>query len=408
MSQTIIIMHRWNNSFMQFQNVIDHAANRVIYFVNPDGKKGIESYIDQASRVFEFTTMTDIEELRAACREVIDQYGGIDRLIAMSELDLTPAAILRTEFGIVGTQEHQVKMYRDKVEMKKRMERDGIRAPKFIDCETPDDVIAFSKEIGFPLILKPKSGASSHGVHQINTEAELHAVLPKIDFSDYECEEFVAGPIFHTDGVTHNGEIVFLSVSRYFNDCLGFLSGNPVGSIIEDDPAIREQLGEFTKRVLKSLELENSAFHLEIIMKNGNEPVFLEIGARLSGGEFAFQTQDVYGVHIGEEWLKIELGLFDGIKVEQRHPCGGYVLIPEPRDTPVEVIRNKSLINEVDGMIKEILAQPGDVLDGNGGYVKISGRFMFRGESRAQIEDAFRKTIDLFDMEYKPLSSVKA
>lgn len=408
MSQTFVILHRWPNQFMQFQNLIDHKANRVIYFCTEGGKQGIESYIDQATDVVVFEDLTDLDELRKHCREVIDRHGGIDRIIAMSEYDLAPAAQLRTEFGVTGTQAHQVVLYKDKVEMKKRMKRDNLRAPEFFDCQNADEIRQFAQKIGYPLILKPKTGASSHGVVLVRSEDELEKALPTIDFDDYECEEYIEGPIFHIDGLTHKGELIFSSVCRYFNTCLAFLDGVPTGSILEDDQARVAQLTAFAADVVKSLELHNSAFHLEVIMKNGVEPVFLEIGARISGGELAFMVEDLYGVHLGEEWLKIELGLFQGLNVEQKYPCGGFVLIPEPRDVPVEVIHAPSMVDQIDEMINEILPQPGDILDGNGGYLKISGRFMFRGENGAQIEQAFQKTIDRFKLEYKPLSSVKS
>ncbi|MNN21082.1 hypothetical protein D3C81_1343900 [compost metagenome] len=60
----------------------------------------------------------------------------------------------------------------------------------------------------------------------------------------------------------------------------------------------------------------------------------------------------------------------------------------------------KDLIPEI---FHEQIPKPGEIMDGKGSYYHISGRYMFRGNSEAEVEAAIHKAIELFHIEAKPL-----
>lgn len=410
-NKVIVVFHRFGGvmvgGYVNYNNVIDHRNNRVIYFVNERGYGDIAAYEDQAARVYKFDDLANGSEVDTAMQEVIGLYGPVQHIIAMSEFDLEMAALLRTKYDIPGTNSKQVKLFRDKVMMKRQLQSDHIRIPKFMDIGTSGDVIAFAEEIGYPLILKPKSSAASVGVKLVNTRAELEENLSTLQLDDYECEEYVSGPIFHVDGLARNGSVEFLSVSRYIGTCYGFSLGDPCGSVlISDDEELYGRMHEFTQRCIRSLGLHNGCFHMELIYKDELEPVFLEIGARVGGAEIPFFILDRFGVNLCEEAVKIEMGTFKEIRKPKCKVHGGFLQFPEPRNTPVEVVGVTTLIHEIPEIFSEVVPRVGDILDGKGAYYRISGRYMFHGESDEQIERSIRKTVNMFKLEGKPLEEV--
>ncbi|GAB6990752.1 ATP-grasp domain-containing protein [Paenibacillus pini] len=410
--KVIVVIHRFGDyilgGFVNYGQVIDHSGNQVIYMVNARGHQDIKDYEGQAARVHELADIEDYAVLETLMKNTVEEYGPVDLLIAMSEYDLINAAKLRTQFGIQGTSQEKVALYRDKIVMKKRLQADGLRIPKFLDYTDPEAAIAFAEEVGYPIILKPKLGAASQGVKQANDRTELEEALASIEQANetdnYQCEEFITGPIFHIDGLVQRGELQFIAISQYVNGCLAFSQGIPNGSfIVTDRLPLKNRLTRFTEAVLHSLELHDGCFHLEVIDRHGAEAVFLEIGARMGGAETPFLTLELYGVNLCEEWIKIELGTFEKLHFAQTGIHGGLLQFPEPPCVPAEVVHVTSLKGLIPEIFHEQIPVPGEIMDGKGSYYHISGRYMFRGESEAKVEAAIHKAIDLFRIEAKPL-----
>lgn len=410
--KVIVVIHRFGDyifgGFVNYTRVIDHSVNQVIYLVNSRGHQDISHYENQAADVHELEDIEDYTALHTAMQKTLEKYGRVDMLIAMSEYDLSNAAKLRTSFAIPGTDEEKIALYRNKVVMKERLQSDGLRIPRFIDYKTPEEAISFAEEAGYPVILKPKVGAASQGVSRVSNRKELEDVLFSIEqaneTANFQCEEFITGPIFHIDGLIQKGELQFIAVSQYVNGCLAFSQGIPNGSfVVTDRIPLKERLTRFTEEVLHSLELDNGCFHLEVIDRNGEEAVFLEIGARMGGAETPFLTLELFGVNLCEEWIKIELGTFEKLEAPETGVHGGLLQFPEPPNVPAEVVQVTSLMGKIPEIFHEQIPQPGEVMDGKGSYYHISGRYMFRGQSEAEVEAAIHKAIELFHIEAKPL-----
>ncbi|PLT44695.1 ATP-grasp domain-containing protein [Paenibacillus sp. FSL W8-1187] len=415
-SRKIAVIHRFGDvvlgGFVDYSRVIDHSRDQVAYFVNARGRKDIAAVEPLAAEVHELAELEAYEPLRAALSDASARLGGFDLLIALSEFDLSHAARLRSELAIPGVGLDRISLYRDKIVMKERLRRDGIRVPRFLDGADEEAALAFARETGYPLIVKPRRGAASQGVRRAEDERQLREALRAVHEAgmagDCQVEEFVAGPIFHIDGLVKDGELAFYAPSQYVGGCLGFAEGRPNGSfIVTDRQELRDRLQRFTEETLRSLELTDGCFHLEVIDRDGREAVFLEIGARMGGAETPFLTVDLYGVNLCEEWIRIELGTFEPLQAPQEGVHGGLIQFPEPPGTPAEVVSVSSLLGVVPEIYDEWTPQPGEILDGKGSYYHISGRYRLRGESEAAVEKAILRAMGLFRIEARPLAPVE-
>jgi hypothetical protein len=398
----IVVINRWDDDFALYRDYIDHEVCQVFYIVTEAGRRAIP--LDLAAGVFEVSSSSYTqEELLAHCGKVIEQAGRIDRIIALSEYDLPKAAFLRSTLGVPGVTAEQAVLFTDKVAMKHAVTAAGLRAPRYQECKAMTDIVGFAAQQSYPLILKPIVGAASRGVHAVLSRTALVQLLHSIDIADYQCEEYIAGTVLHVDGIVHRGEIGYLVASRYINNCLAYNSGVPLGSVFIDDEALTARIRSFTQRVLTTLGLSDGAYHLELILSETDELVFLELNARVGGAEITFLMRDLFGIDLVGAWVQLQLSGVYRLPAETPPDVGGWLLVPEPVDIPCEAVACTSLKEMTPCLYKEILPAPGHRFYGDGGYENISGRFRFHGPSSAAVEQAIYDVLAAFRLDVRTL-----
>jgi hypothetical protein len=396
-----LILNRWDDEFAEYHRYISHTENTVAYITTEAGLSRIDRHNAVAVEVLEAIEPSPV--FFEAGRRIKNQLGGLDGIVCLSEFDLLTAAQLRAKLEVPGLLPSTVERFKDKTVMKTAILAANLPAPLYVEVSDRQALEALITKVGFPIILKPKVGAASAGVSRVDSQQQLNNLLSQIDINNFECEQYIAGQIYHIDGLVRNGVLQFVKPSRYINTCYDFAQGKPLGSIVMSPSPKTENLIAFTDSCLQALELSNGAFHLEVIENQHGELYFLEIGARVGGGEIPFIHCDLFGVDLVGEWLRIQFDLppINLSGANQIH-SGGFLMIPEPHNSPCEIIKVTSLINFIPEIYREIIPQPGDVLDGKGGYEHISGRFHFKGAEEGAVEAAIYRAIDLFRIEIDP------
>ncbi|MFF3322809.1 acetyl-CoA carboxylase biotin carboxylase subunit family protein [Streptomyces sp. NPDC002889] len=398
--------HRWDFSLGRFEELIDHERHRVSYVVDPVGATGVLADPSQIAGLVEIGDVNDFEALCGAVREIADQVGPVDQLIAVSEFTLGIAAEVREALGIPGPRPEDVAVYRNKLRMKELVAEAGIRVPLFASCETAESAVTFARTTGFPLILKPVSGAASMGVHRVDDEGTLTTLLGQIDTGDYELEEFIDGTIYHVDGFAgEDSQIPFMAVSRYINDCLSFeAGGQPLGSVVVEASALRSRIEEFAQRCMSALGMTSMPFHLELFVTPDGDLVFLEIAGRIGGAEVPYLTDKLFGVNLFQVWLD---ALCEGrvtLPPKTGDPSGGWLIIPKPEGLPARVVTVTPMREAFATIWRELVPSPGEVLLPGGSYDAVhSGRFILIGDE-ATVEEDIRKIIAGFHIETVPVS----
>ena len=131
-----------------------------------------------------------------------------------------------------GPKPDDVRRFRDKTVMKDSVAAAGLRVPAFArldDHQAMEELLAVP---GFPVMLKPRTGAASNGCYRIDSREAFDQAIQSLESADYECEEFISGPIFHIDGIVQAGKFLFVKASRYLNTCYDFAQGKPLGSVL--------------------------------------------------------------------------------------------------------------------------------------------------------------------------------
>lgn len=395
---------RWENRLAAPEVVFSSEGDRITYVCDEGGRSAVPA---GAERVHVVEDFDDVEGVLDLLDAVVAEHGPFEHVIAFSEMLLDLAATLRERYGIPGPGREQTSRFRDKAVMKEVLSKAGLRVPRWASCRTEEQIVAAAEEFGYPVVVKPVRGASSQGVREIASAEELRALCAGGGLRDFEIEEFVRGGILHVDGVLDAaGEPLFLCTSRYVSTCLDFeILGEPLGSVVQTDPAVRARCEDFAVRCLRALGLHTSAFHLELF-DTGDELVFLEVGARVPGADVPYVIHDVYGVNLFLLWVDVLLGRPVRTPATGREESGGWLIVPGPRPLPQRITEAVSLLGEVPYVYRELVPRPGEVLVSRpGSYATLQGgRFLFKGGTQEQIEGAVRQARAQYRLTTEPVA----
>src|SRR5690606_23067035 len=106
--------------------------------------------------------------------------GWVDALESTIESHQMAAAQVREWRSIPGTSVRTTWLCRDKPSMKEALREAGVPTAASTAAQTADEVHDFARDVGYPLILKPRSGAGAQGTVKVDNDTELAAALSEL------------------------------------------------------------------------------------------------------------------------------------------------------------------------------------------------------------------------------------
>ncbi len=234
-------------------------------------------------------SVTDVETMIQKVRDIQGKLW-VDRLEATIEAHTLPAAQVREACTIPGTSVRTAWLCRDKPSMKQALREAGVPTAASAAVSSASEAHEFAGKHGFPLILKPRSGAGASGTARVDTPGELDQALERLGGENTESiavEEFVEGHEGFYDTITVGGQVAMDFVSHYFPNVLEamrtrwispqFISTNRIDTVAD-----YAELREMGRRVIGELGIGTSATHMEWFF--GPKGLrFSEIGCRPPG-----------------------------------------------------------------------------------------------------------------------------
>lgn len=259
------------------------------------------------------------------CSEIIKEETGFNDLndkaciVCTDEPLQMTVARLREHFNMKGAKPWEYVPFAKKSTMKQILSAKNIKVPKFMGFDGVNTAKALPEYhdhinsiLGSPYIIKPLASGGSTHVAMISDHNDLETWYAKhfaVDI-EYEVNEFISGDMYHCDSFIVDGEIKFSAVYKYFYPCLDFLSGLPLGSLpLDQGSKLYEEILSFNHEVIDALRPPNGATHLEVMINDNSEIVFIEIAARPVGGSATLINEKNYKINWYELTLRSELGL---------------------------------------------------------------------------------------------------
>jgi biotin carboxylase len=172
------------------------------------------------------------------------------------------------------------------------------------------EALAAAGEVGYPLVVKPISGAGSADTHRAGDRGELEAALASmLHVGEASIEEFIDGEEFTFDTLCVGGEPVYQNVAQYLPRPLVARTNEWISPVIItvrdlDQPAIRPGI-ELGRKVLAALGMGDGFTHMEWFKKPDGEVVFGEIGCRPGGAHLVDQMNYTSDIDLFREWARV-------------------------------------------------------------------------------------------------------
>lgn len=261
------------------------------------------------SALTDYVHVPSLWDAEAAVRSIRNALKGhrFDRIECLWEPGVLLAAQLREALGVEGLTVEKALWFRDKEQMKLRLDAAGIRTPRHTQADSVAACWEAAESLGFPLILKPIAGAGSADTYRIDDKNALRAVLPKLRHVPLvSAEEFIDGEEFTFDTITINGEIAYFNIAVYRPRPLiartnEWISPQVVALRDVDKPHLADGI-KMGYEVIKALEFDTGFTHMEWYRKQNGEVVFGEIGARPPGAHQVDQMKYACDFDVFKEW----------------------------------------------------------------------------------------------------------
>lgn len=246
----------------------------------------------------------------------------VDGVHSPYEQGIVVASTIANHLGLAGNPVKAYTTARDKSATREACRAEGIPMPRSGVAISKDELTKVTEHVGFPVIIKPSSGAGSCGVFRANSLEEAHEAFDKIE-EDLKSnwalssigmqnvvlvEQLLVGPEFDVDVIMYDGEARFISTTDNW-DCIApyFLeTGSNCPSVFpEKDVA---DLEEYTINVIRALGFSQGAFHVESILTTEG-PRLIECNARVGGGNVQNFQENVYGVDMFANSFLLSMGV---------------------------------------------------------------------------------------------------
>lgn len=220
MKNVVFISPNFPTNYWQFCRELKNNGCNVLGVGDAPYEELSQELRDSLTEYFKVDSLEDYDAVYRAVAYFAFRYGRLDWLESNNEYWLERDAALRTDFHITtGFQTEDMPGIKYKSAMKAYYAKAGIPAARWHMVEERADALAFIREVGWPVIVKPDNGVGASDTHKLTTPKELdHFLATRHPGVAYIMEEFVHAevnsydaiidsqgrPMFETGNVTPN------------------------------------------------------------------------------------------------------------------------------------------------------------------------------------------------------------
>ncbi len=273
----------------------------------------------------------------------------IDGVITVgTDASLTVAAVQHA-LDLPGNRIDVAEATTNKIKMRRRLKEHNIPEPEFFPCWTYSDVVASSKELGFPFVIKPADNMGARGVMRVNKPEVIRFAYERAKNAsprgEIITEGFMDGPELSVDALVWNGEIYITGVAdRIIEFPPYFVETGHIMPTDLPEKKVKNSIDVFEKGV-RALGIEIGAAKGDIKVTSEGAKIG-EIASRLSGGFMSAYTYPYSsGVNLIKAAINIALGNHPGKITEKFHRVS----------VERSLIPGSGIVREIEG-IKEALS----------------------------------------------------
>ena len=291
----------------------------------------------------------DPQQIADAVRGLAGRIGPPDRLIGALEQLQVPLGEVRDALGIEGMGAEVAKNFRDKARMKSVLQRAGVPCARHQRVTSADEARDFARTAGYPLVLKPTSGAGAKSTYRVTDAATLEEALGAVRPAPERqavIEEFVVGEEFSFDTVSLRGRPLWHSLSFYLPAPLHVVDNPWIQWCVlvprEIDHPSFDGIRRVAFRALEVLGMGTGLSHMEWFRKEDGSVMVSEVGARPPGAQITSLISYAHDVDFYRAWAR--LVVLEQFEPPARRFAAGCAYLRGQGKGRVRALHNRELI----------------------------------------------------------------
>jgi biotin carboxylase len=241
----------------------------------------------------------------------INQYN-FQGITTYVDTSLQKTADLAEKLGLPYYPSSLVARCQDKYRLRRFMEERGLPSIESHLVHNVNDALKWSKQMGYPLVIKPLKGHGSISVYKVESTSDIMYYFEKVSsvfFEDckFVIEPYLDGPEVSVEVLVYKRNIIFLGITDKL------LSEEPffeeVGHVFPAYQHIEKhkEVQVLIEQIVKAFEIQQGAFHAEVRMTSDG-PRLVELNLRLGGDFIPRLVHLATGVDFATCGLEIALG----------------------------------------------------------------------------------------------------
>jgi biotin carboxylase len=273
--------------------------------------KGKINEQDISSNIHVCSCSDSIDEWITAAK-TINSNCTIDYIIAFTDEDIVKAGQIASELGVDYYTQNTINNVNDKIMMRKVLRKYNLDDTKSAEVSSYDDIVSFSNEVGFPIIIKPRSKFGSIGVQKISSTEEIIPAYLRCKSESEEShiivEEMIEGEEHSVEYYSENGIHQMIATSYYFSDPINRVEYGYLQDAILSRSMI-EKIDTFMKSVLTALEINDGVTHTEFFITPEKNVRIVETHIRVAGDYTPEAVYSSKGVDLNKLSISNSIGI---------------------------------------------------------------------------------------------------
>lgn len=310
----------------------------------------------------------DLSDAESSAHRIVDlaDHSPIDAVVAVDDAGVEIAARASEELGLPHHPPAAAAATRDKLLMRQSLGRGEVSQPRFVPVGP--DPFADAASIGYPVVIKPRTGAASRGVLRVDRPDQLAEAITTVGRIAAELgehppllmEEFLGGAEVAVEGLVVGGDLVTLAV---FDK-----PDTPTGPTFEETilvtpsklaPAVLADLDRLVDSAVRTLGLTHGPVHAEARIGDDGKMRLLEVAARSIGGLCGRALR--FGLAGSSlEQLILATAVGRPAPTTRTTTATGILMLPIPREGMLESVDGVAAALELEGVTDiQITVPPG-------------------------------------------------
>ncbi len=345
----------------------------------------------------------DVGSIQEGLERIAAELASVDRLMGALEELQVPLGELRDRLGLPGLGAEAARNFRDKARMKTVLQKHGLPCARHQSAASTEEALAFAREIGFPLVVKPPAGSGARRTFRVEDELQLLESLRALPPSAQQpalVEEFMTGEEHSFDSISLDGRIVWHSINHYLPGPLEVLREPWIQWTVllprEVDAPEYQEIRSVAGRALNALGLRTGLSHMEWFRRPDGGVAISEVGARPPGAQFTTLISWAHDFDLYAAWAR--LMVYDEFEPRDRPFAAGAAYLRGQGRGRVRAIRGLEKIQRELGplVVEAKLPRPGQPTSGT---YEGEGYIILRHPQTAVVEEGLRRIISAVRVE---------